>query len=101
MRTKLSSSAWIYHGSGMLFGLPFLSRYLLYRFYDINYSLLVYHEQNVSTTSETGVENELTTFHFDSVWSCPQAVYVHAAPSAQETLQGLARLPRSLIALSK
>ena len=81
--------------------LPFLSRCFLYRLYDINYSLLVYHEQNVSSTSETSVENELTTFHFDSVGSCPQTVYVQVAPSAQESLEDLAKLPRSLIALSK
>jgi len=95
---KLSPSAWISCGTGSLFSPPFKSRCLLYNLYDVNYSLLVYHEQTVRSRY-LGRKNG--NFSFSVVAGEPHSIYVHIAPRILRRVNDLIKLPSTQIELSK
>jgi hypothetical protein len=94
---KLSPSAWINcGGTGDLFSPPFLSRCLLFRLYDVNYSLLVYHEQT-SSCSYDGEKNGV--FSFTGSQGKPEAIHVHLAPSTRPYAGHLIKRPSTRLDL--
>jgi hypothetical protein len=95
---KLSAAAWISCSSGVLFSRPFLSRCLLYRLYDVNYSLLVHHKPTVSSSYE-GMQNGV--FSFTCVASEADAIHIHLAPSVRLKVTDLIKLPSIRLDLSK
>jgi hypothetical protein len=94
---RLLPYEWIFIGSGQLFASPFVSRVVLYRLYDINCSVLVYHKQLVSRVS-SGHRGETTTFK--CVVGTAEAVQVHVAASTRQGLNDMATLPSTLVDLS-
>ena len=95
---KLSPTAWIDWGSGSLFSPPFRSSCLLFRLYDINYSLLAHHEPTGSCTF-TGVENNV--FSFKAVGGgMAETLHVHHAPSARHSVDDLLKLPSVELSLT-
>lgn len=86
----ISQSTWIYDGLGNLYGPPFVTRCLLYRLYDIDCSVLLYHERNVTRRG-------LVEFAYQEI----KEVHVHHLGSASVPLIELVGAPASKIALSK
>jgi hypothetical protein len=87
----LSTSAWIYYGSGELYGPPFVTRCLFYRLHDINCSILVYHKPNVTSGPSKVIKHRFATVsHFTSVCHAVTEVYVHYANSSTTALSKLA-----------
>jgi hypothetical protein len=65
-------------GDGWLHGPPFLARYLLYRLFDCNCSLLVYHSQDESGISSVDTSGNLAvTSNVASSEGPPTSIYVN------------------------
>ena len=95
----LSESDVILVGIGHLYGPPFLSRFLLYRLFDINRTVLICHK----STNEVATNSNYFT-HASTVVQCglPTKVYVHfCVESANATLEELLRLPANEISIKK
>jgi hypothetical protein len=84
----LSRSSWFYFGPGNLYGAPFVTRCLLYRLHDINCSVLIYHEQNVTARVIESKEGPKVR-RFESVCHAVTEVYVHYANSSTVALSKL------------
>ncbi len=92
---RLSPSQWIYVGAGSLYSTPFLCRCLLYRLYDIDSSLLIYHVKRVSSVSRTPKNIGNNTGDLDmhpNIIKEPRTVMVHFAPSTNISLDKLLRI---------
>lgn len=95
---RLSSTDWIQIGPGRLYGAPFVSRCLIYRIYDNDCSLLIFHEPHVSAAAHT--DRKTGAFVTEAVVKEPDVVYVYFAPSAKTPLSRLIKLPPRLLRLS-
>lgn len=95
----LSKSAWIYEGSGVLYSSPFVTRCLLYRLHDVNSSILIYHEPNV--TSVDASDKTSPNIHvFHTVCHQVNEVFVHYVNSSVTPLKDLVHSPSIQLKLS-
>jgi hypothetical protein len=101
---KFSISDWVFNG-GVFYGPPFISRALLYRIYDRNCSLLVYHEPTVTSTvgspAEIKSSSTETVFNYHSVVQEPESMYVCHSRSASSTFDELVRMEPLRLHVSK
>jgi hypothetical protein len=76
---------------GHLYGAPFVSQYLLYRFDDIDCSLLFCEEAGVVGTTEVNIEAR--TISRRAMVREPKVVYLHRSSSAKTSLLELSEIP--------
>jgi len=93
---ELSTSDWIYHGPGELSSGVFLSRFLLFRVYELNCSVLVYHEPAVAGRF---VDRMPLTMSY--IVTRPEAIYVHFASGSRTTLDELKTVEPHRMTLSQ
>jgi hypothetical protein len=93
---ELSISDWIYHGPGQLNAGVFLSRVLLFRLYEHNCSVLVYHEPNVTSNV---IDKDARTISYKV--TDPEAIYVHFVPDSNIALDELRKVEPLRLALSQ
>lgn len=94
---RLSPSDWVLFSPGRLYGAPFVSKHLLYRLYDIGYSLLLYQEDATVATTEVNMETGVILTR--ATPRQPKIAYLHLSPSATSPLLELGRLPSVKIPL--
>jgi len=95
----LSKKDWINVGTGHLYCAPFMSRFLLFRLFDTNSSLLVYHSKSYTSSTISGDSEAMVSM---STVSWPTDVLAHfSSSSALLTLQQLLNLPSVQLKLSE
>jgi hypothetical protein len=86
----LSENDYIMVGIGHLYGAPVMSRFLIYRLYESNQTILIYHQQE--TRVSASIHGKVTEMVATCGW--PTTVYVHScSASAFANLNDLLELP--------
>ncbi len=96
---QLSPSNWILVGPGHLYGAPFVSGHLIYRFGDIDCSLLLHAEDAAISTTDTNVETGVVRTQVGG--RRQDFAYLRASYSATTPLWELAQVPSVEIPLTE
>lgn len=95
---KFLTTDWLLNGPGSLYSPPFVSKCLLYRLHDIDCSLLVHHEETVTSSPGKWVGR---TFAIETVARVPDVIFVCHAPSAECSLAELRGTAPARISISR
>lgn len=97
-RGTLSSSDWIFLGTGFLYCAPLVSRLLLCRLRDADCSILIHHDDPVSSVGSIDCKTQTATR--EAVVHYPERAKIHFLPNAAASWEALISSPAEEIDLS-